>query len=310
MAKILITEAVHENGPKMLQEAGHEVIAVNRDMAVIEKEIRDADAVLTRILDLPVSLLETAKNLKIISKHGVGYDNIPIEYCREKGICVTITPGANGLSVAEHAFTLMLTLSKNIVPVAQGYREKGFIAKTYAPGTEVTGKTVGIIGLGKIGTIFSGLCRGFGLNVLAYDPYVHEAPDNVTLTDDLEGMLGKVDYLTLHPILTDETRKMINKERLACMKPSAILINTARGPIVDEAALIEALENGKIAAAGLDVTDPEPVSPDSPLFKMPNVIVTPHFAATTREAAIRVSTVAAQNILSFYKGEPIEGRIV
>ncbi len=309
MAKILITETVHESGPALLRAAGHEVIMVNRDMDVIRKEITDSDAVFTRILELPPSLLDTAKQLKIISKHGVGYDNIPMDYCREKGIAVTIAPGANSLSVAEHAFSLMLALSKNIIPVSSAYKTIGFAAKNSAPGIEVTGKTLGIIGLGRIGTLFSRMCRGFDLKVLAYDPYVHTAPDNVTLTDDLESMLREVDFLSLHANLTDETRKMINAERLAMMKPTAVLINCARGPIVDEPALIKALESGRLAAAGLDVTDPEPVEPDSPLLRLQNVIVTPHYAPTTLEAAIRVSTTAAQNIIDYLNGTDPEGRI-
>ena len=310
MSKVLITESVHAKGPELLKKAGHKVVMVNRDMDQIQKEIVDADAVFVRILELPGSLLSTAKNLKIISKHGVGYDNIDMEYCKEHGIAVTIAPGANSLSVAEHAFALMMTLAKNIIPVSKAYKEIGFAAKNSKEGMEITGKTVGVIGIGRIGSHFAKMCHGFGTEVIAYDPYVTEAPEGVTLVDNLETLLKQADIISLHANLTDETRKMINAERLAAMKPGVILINCARGPIVDEPALIEALKSGRIAAAGLDVTDPEPISPDNELLKMPNVIVTPHYAPTTLEAAIRVSTVAAQNIVSYLAGEEPVGRLI
>ena len=159
MAKILITESVHPIGPELLTAAGHTVVYADRDMDIIRREIVDADAVLVRIIELPGSLLATAKNLKIVSKHGVGYDNIDLDYCKSHGIAVTITPNANSLSVAEHAFTLMLTLAKNIIPVSNEYRTVGFAAKNHAPGIEMTGKTLGLIGMGRIGKN-SCICAG------------------------------------------------------------------------------------------------------------------------------------------------------
>ena len=267
MAKILITESVHPIGPELLTAAGHTVVYADRDMDIIRREIVDADAVLVRIIELPGSLLTTAKNLKIVSKHGVGYDNIDLDYCKSHGIAVTITPNANSLSVAEHAFTLMLTLAKNIIPVSNEYRTVGFAAKNHTPGIEMTGKTLGLIGMGRIGKYVLHMCKdGLDMHVIVYDPYISEVPEGVEKVDDLSELLRRADVVTLHCLLTDETRKLIDRERLALMKPTALLINCARGPIVDEAALIEALENGRLAGAGLDVTDPEPVAPDSPLF--------------------------------------------
>ena len=159
MAKILITESVHPIGPELLTAAGHTVVYADRDMDIFRREIVDADAVLVRIIELPGSLLATAKNLKIVSKHGVGYDNIDLDYCKSHGIAVTITPNANSLSVAEHAFTLMLTLAKNIIPVSNEYRTVGFAAKNHAPGIEMTGKTLGLIGMGRIGKHILHMCR-------------------------------------------------------------------------------------------------------------------------------------------------------
>lgn len=311
MGKVLVTESVHSVGPDLLKAAGHEVVFADRDMDIVCREIVDADAVFTRILELPGSLLGLGKKLKIVSKHGVGYDNIDLDYCKKNGVIVTIAPNANSLSVAEHAFTLMLTLAKNIIPVSNRYREIGFSAKNFTPGIELTGKTLGLIGKGHIGSLMLKMCqKGLDMKVLVYDPYVDDMPEGVEKVNDLDELLRRSDVVTLHCLLNDETRKMIDKDRLAQMKPTALLINCARGPIIDEPALIEALENGKLAGAGLDVTDPEPVDPDSPLFKMENVIVTPHYAPTTLESAIRVSKLAAENIRAVLAGEEPVGRIV
>lgn len=311
MSKILITETVHPVGPALLEAAGHQVVYANRDMSIIQREIVDADAILTRIIELPGTLLATGKNLKIVSKHGVGYDNIDLDYCRTHGVAVTITSNANSLSVAEHAFTLMMALAKNLIPVSREYQEIGFAAKNHAPGIEITGKTLGLIGCGRIGSRVAHMCKsGFNMRILVYDPYREELPEGCERVDNLEELLKQADVVSLSCLLTDETRKMINRERLALMKPSALLINCARGPIVDEIALIDALRAGSIAAAGLDVTDPEPLDPDSPLFQMPNVIVTPHYAPTTLEASIRVSRIAAENINKILAGEEPADRIV
>ena len=312
MGKVLITEKVHPIGPQLLRAAGHQVVQVeNRDMAQIAREIIDADAVIVRIIDLSGSLLGTAEHLRIVSKHGVGIDNIDLDYCREAGVAVTVTPNANSLSVAEHAFTLMLTLAKNIIPVSNAYREIGFAAKNSGEGVEATGKTVGVIGFGCIGSHFAKMAHGaFDARILAYDPYVSEMPAWVERAGSPEQIFREADFVSLHANLTDETRRLVNRERLALMKPGAFLINCARGPMVDEAALIEALRSGRIAGAGLDVTDPEPVAPESPLFAMPNVIVTPHYAPTTIESATRVSRIAAQNTIAVLAGKEPVGRII
>lgn len=311
MGKVLITETVHPAGPALLEAAGHQVVYADRDPEVIRREIVDADAVLVRIYPITAELMALGKQLKHVSKHGVGVDNIDLDYCKGHGIAVTTAPNANSMSVAEHAFALMMALAKNVIPVSAAYREIGFAAKNSKEGVEVTGKTVGVIGIGRIGTLFAKMCHGgFGMKVLAYDPYVKEAPEGVTLVENLDELLRQADLLSIHANLTDETRKLINRERLALMKPTAILINCARGPIVDEPALIEALQSGKIAAAGLDVTDPEPAAPDNPLFQLPNVIVTPHYAPTTAEAAERVSRIAAENVNAVLSGGEPVGRIV
>ena len=268
MSKILFTENVDPAGPELLEKAGFELIMADRDSRIIEENIKDAEAVLTRIYELPSDLLETGKNLKIVSKHGVGYDNIPVAWCKAHHIAVTVTPGANSQSVAEHTITLMLALAKNLMTVTRAYKKIGFAAKNSAPGMEILGKTLGIIGVGHIGTRVAKMALGLGMKVIAYDPYVTEVPTGAVLTNNKEEVIQKADVLTLHPVLNEETRNIIGKKELSLMKPTAFLINCGRGPLVDEPALIEALQQKKIAGAGLDVTWSEPCSPDSPLFQM------------------------------------------
>lgn len=311
MSKILFTENVHPVGPELLKAAGHEVVFAERSDAAIRKEIVDAAAVIVRNSELPAEVLASANALKIVSKHGVGVDNVDLDYCKKAGVAVTITPDGNSLSVAEHAFALMMALAKNLIPVSSAYKKIGFAAKNSDPGIELTGKTLGLIGTGRIGSRFARMCRaGLDMKVLAYDPYAPKAPEGVALVPTVEEVLRGADVLSLHCVLTDETRKIINKDRLALMKPTAILINCARGPMIDEEALIDALGNGRLAAAGLDVTDPEPVLPGSPLFQLPNVIVTPHYAPVTAEAAQRVSRIAAENVMAVLSGGEPVGRLV
>ncbi len=310
MAKIVVTEQIDPVGVALLRSAGHEVTELDRKggAAVEPADVRDADALLVRIVEVTRELIESCPDLKIISKHGVGVDNIDLEAARERGVAVTITPGANSTSVAEHAFALLLALAKNLPEVCGKYREIGFAAKNCAPGVEITGKTLGVIGCGRIGSRVARMAHGgFGMRVLAYDPYVTGAPEGVELVADRDRVFAESDFVTLHPVLNKETEGCVGARELALMKPGAILINCGRGPLVDEGALIEALQSGRLGGAGLDVTVREPCPPDSPLFRMPNVLLTPHYAPTTREAAVAVSRLAAQNVVDFFENRPVEG---
>ena len=252
-------------------------------------------------------MLEKAANLKVVSKHGVGYDNIPVDWCKAHGIAVTVTPGANSQSVAEHTIALMLALAKNLAIVTKAYREKGFAAKNSAPGMEILGKTLGIIGVGHIGSRVAKMAMGLGMHVIAYDPYVKSVPEGVKLVSDKDEVIKNADVLTLHPVLNEETKNIIGAREIGMMKQGAIFINCGRGPLVDEEALIKALQEKKLGGAGLDVTAKEPCDPDSPLFAMDNVLLTPHYAPTTHESAVNVSRMAAQNILDILAGKKPEG---
>jgi D-3-phosphoglycerate dehydrogenase len=300
-------------GVALLRAAGHEVAEMDMKggVAVDPAAVRDADALLVRIVEVTGELIDSCPDLKLISKHGVGVDNIDLEAARERGVAVTITPGANSTSVAEHAFALLIALAKNLPTVCGKYREIGFAAKNCAPGIEISGKTLGIIGCGRIGSRIAQMAHGgFGMRVLAYDPYITEAPEGVELVDERDRVFAESDFVTLHPVLNKETAGSVGAREFALMKRGAIFINCGRGPLVDEAALIDALQSGQLGGAGLDVTAQEPCPPSSPLFAMPNVLLTPHYAPTTTEAAVAVSRMAAQNVIDILNDMPVEGRLI
>ncbi|MBQ9647933.1 MAG: hydroxyacid dehydrogenase [Oscillospiraceae bacterium] len=310
MAKIVVTEQIDPVGIALLKAAGHEVAELDMKggIAVDPASVKDADALLVRIVEVTKELIGRCPNLKLISKHGVGIDNIDMDAAKAKGVAVTIAPGANSTSVAEHAFAMLIALAKNLPTVCAKYREIGFGAKNCAPGIEITGKTLGVIGCGRIGSRIAKMARGgFDMKVLAYDPYIAEAPEGVELVADRDRVFAESDFVTLHSVLNKETEGGVGAREFALMKRGAIFINCGRGPLIDEQALIDALQSGHLGGAGLDVTAQEPCPPESPLFAMPNVLLTPHYAPTTTEAAAAVSRVAAQNVIDFFENKPIEG---
>ena len=313
MAKIIVTEQIDPVGIALLRAAGHEVeeLGLKGGVEIPAGQVADADALLVRIAEVTGELIAACPKLKVISKHGVGVDNIDLDAAKVHGVAVTITPGANSTSVAEHAFALLIALAKNLPTVCGKYREIGFAAKNCAPGIEISGKTLGIIGCGRIGSRIAQMAHGgFGMRVLAYDPYITEAPEGVELVDERDRVFAESDFVTLHPVLNKETSGSVGAREFALMKRGAIFINCGRGPLVDEAALIAALQSGQLGGAGLDVTAQEPCPPESPLFAMPNVLLTPHYAPTTTEAAVAVSRMAAQNVIDILNDMPVEGRLI
>ena len=312
MARILVSEKVHPCGPALLEQAGHEVIYLQqREQSELEEKLKTVDGLFVRVMDITPEMMRQSPNLKIVSKHGVGVDNIALDAAKELGIAVTITPGANSQAVAEHAFALLMALAKNLAPVADAYRKIGFEAKNYQEGAELDGKTLGIIGCGRIGGRVAKMgWGGFDMKVLVYDPYLDAVPQGCQKVNSLMELAAQADMITLHAPLTPETHHMIDKAVLDAMKPSAYLINCARGPMIDEPALIQALQDGSIAGAGLDVTEAEPAEPGNPLFKMANVILTPHYAPATLDTAIKVSTIGCQNLVDFFAGKEPAGRLV
>ncbi|WP_062551669.1 hydroxyacid dehydrogenase [Peptoniphilus phoceensis] len=301
--KILITEKINQKGLEMIEQSGFTVINAYGNEEIINKNISEVEGIVVRTFPLNSNLLKKAKKLKIISKHGVGIDNIDTEYCSNNGIVITKTPGANSLSVAEHAFSMMISLSKNLKHISKEYVANGFEAKNNIIGFEMSNKTLGIIGLGSIGQNLLKLTKGFNMKVLAFDPYLKNKVDGVKIVEEIEELIVSSDFISIHCALTDSTRNLINYEKLKKMKKNAILVNCARGGIINENDLIKAINENLIYGAGLDVTEKEPLEKDDELFNHDNIIITPHSAVSTKEASENVAIIAATNIINYFKEE-------
>ncbi len=278
------------------------------DRAMNEEEllkvIGDIDGLIVGSDKINRKIIEYSKNLKIIAKHGVGIDNIDLKAATDNNIVVAYAHHANAESVADFTIGLILSIARH-VPQAHFSIKRGMWEGTKFIGTEVYGKTIGIIGLGAIGYRVAKRARGFDMRILVYDPYVsyERAKEIPAKLVNFDILLKKSDFITLHVALTDETRGMIGEKEFALMKKTAYFINTARGPIVDETALCKALSEKKIAGAAIDVFSKEPPSADSPLFRLDNVVISPHIAAYTLETICRMDMINAEDIVNFFRGE-------
>lgn len=267
--------------------------------------IKDADAVVcTARGKFTRKVISEAKNLKIIAKCGSMPNNIDIQAATEYGVAVTYTPGANKTSVAEHALTLMMSLIK-LVPQSMRGLKHGQWKSEALQSSELSGKTIGLVGLGQTGSRLADFLKVFDAKLLCYDPYVKEAQLLLAgaKSVDLDTLLESSDIVSLHCQLSDETRNLISRNKLKKMRKDAYLINTARGALVDESALVEALSNNWIAGAGIDVYSVEPASKDNPLFALDNVIVTPHMAGWTKECLARESMGTTDEVIQLLKGQ-------
>jgi D-3-phosphoglycerate dehydrogenase len=265
------------------------------------------DGIIVRMGKIGIEALKASPSLKILVKHGVGYDNIDIEAASRMRIPVCVTPNANYHSVAEHALTMMMTLSKNLI-FHDARLHGGVWDKSTGLGTELYRKCLGIIGVGRIGRRLAHLVQSFDISVIGYDPYLpsEKFPQNIRPVKTLEELLKEADYVSIHCAQTEKTDGLIGTKELQQMKPRAILINTARGGIVNEEALVKALENGVIGGAGLDCFAKEPISPENPLLKIPHrLILSPHVAGATQESVIRMGMEAVEILLGFLD----EGRL-
>lgn len=252
------------------------------------------------------ALLDAAPRLRIIARGGIGLDNVDVEAATQRGIAVCNTPDGPTESTAEHTVAMMLALAKRIKQGNVNLAAGQFGPRTGLLGSEVQGKTLGLIGLGRIGRRVAEICRlGLQMRVLAYDPFVsaERAGELGVGLADLDTVIAEADVLSLHLPLTPDTRHLIDRERIALMKDGAYLLNLARGPLVDEAALLDALEAGKLAGAGLDAFETEPLPADSPWRDHPDVIATPHTASVTAEGRARTDVMAVQEVLAFFNGQ-------
>jgi D-3-phosphoglycerate dehydrogenase len=253
-------------------------------------------------------VLAAARGLKIIAKNGAGVDSVDLDEAARRGIAVAVAAGANADAVAEHAIALMLALIRDLPKLDRKLRGGGWEGTSWL-GRDFRGSTVGIVGYGSIGRSAARLAAALGARVVVL-PGVGTA-EGFENEHDLHRLLARVDILSLHCPLTEQTRGMIGRRELALMKPGALIVNTARGPVIDEAALIEALKSGHIGGAGLDTFETEPLPADSPLLALDNVILTPHVAGVTRNAALQVATITARNVVDTLAGRPLpQGNVV
>jgi D-3-phosphoglycerate dehydrogenase len=293
---------------RILAEAECDTVKADMSQTMTEERLMalltGVDAAIVGVVPMTACVLENAPGLKVVSAHGVGVDHIDLEAAARCGVIVANCPGTNNEAVADLAIGLMVCIARQIPLVDQDVRG-GKWGRYH--GSELWKKTLGLIGLGRIGLGVAKRAQGFDMQVLAYDPYVRELQEEAigVRMSSFEEVVSAADFLSLHAAMTEETRHMIGKSELEAMKPSAFLINTARGGLVDEEALYAALASGQLAGAALDAFAAEPPL-GSPLLQLGNVVLTPHIGAHTQEAIERVGVLAAQNVVqALQTGEPI-----
>jgi D-3-phosphoglycerate dehydrogenase len=311
--KVLIPQDISPGGKNYLSERGYN-ITIGTSVQIDINLVGEFDAILIRTAPVNEPILRAAKKLKVVSRYGVGVDNIDIKTCKELGIRVTFTPLGNIVSVAEYVILMMLQCAKNTRKVESQFRppNNNFNSRDTCCGTELMGKTLGIIGAGKIGTLVEKKAQAFDTKIVLFDPCIpaEKRDSGKTFVDSLDDLLEQSDFVTIHIPLTENTRHYIGEKQFECMKKTAWFINASRGPIVDEAALTDALKSGKIAGAAIDVFEKEPPDSQNPLFGMDNVIVSPHIAGMTIESSDRVGIHAAMGIDDVLSGRNPEWVIV
>jgi len=307
MKKVVISHRLHEDGMAVLAKAKAEVAITNSgDPKVMLPELLDAEGLIIRIGSIDRETMLQAKSLKAIGRPGVGVDDVDVEAATELGIPVVIAPGANTRSVAEHAFALMFACAKDLVHSDREIRKGNFNVRSSYKAYEILGKTLGLIGYGHIGSILADMASAVGMKIAVYDPFVKKEAieaKGYRYEADLKEVMKSADVISLHVPLTPQTKNLISTAELALMKPNGIIINCARGGIIDEKALAESLAANKIHSAATDVLATEPVLPTEPLFAHENIIVTPHMAGQTKEAASGVATMAAEGVMAVINGE-------
>ena len=313
---IVIDGDVHSSALAVL-EARDDIDLVKvplEDAAALAEAVSGANGILARSARITPELIASANGLQIVSRHGVGYDRVNIEALSARKIPLAVTGTANSPSVAEHAMMFMLACAKRLRPTDQRTRNGDFLKARQELGrVELLEKKVLIIGFGRIGKIVARRCQGFDMQVLACDPFIDQQTirdAGVTPVENFRDVLREVDYLTIHVPLNDETENLIDVEELALLKSTAILVNCARGGIINEDALYDVLKNEKIFGAGIDVFAVEPTPGDHPLFTLDNVLVNPHAAASAMECLERMGVQAAQNILDSFDGKLDPGMVV
>jgi D-3-phosphoglycerate dehydrogenase len=316
MKKILIIQDINEKGRELLKnhpDYEFEVIEDVNDPSLKDKII-DCDGASLRTAKLPGEIINLGKKLKIISRHGVGYDNIDLETCKKKNIAITITATANAVAVAEHVMFMLLSISKRKNMYDDSVKTGNFSDRNKLPKTqEIWGKNILIAGFGRIGQCLIKRCLGFEMNVFVYDPFVSaEKIESLggKKVEDLKKAVKTMDAISLHIPLNNETKNMINLDLLKTMKKNCIVINAARGGIINENDLDQALNEDLIFGAGLDVFEVEPPEKSNPLLKNDKVFLSPHTAAFTEECMIRMAKETTQNIIDFFDDKLEKSKLV
>jgi len=310
--KVFIADDVNEEKLAPLRQAGFTVEKETKlDFDALCEKMKDADGVIVRSATrITAELMDQAEKLRVIGRAGVGVDNIDVKAATQRGIVVMNAPDGNTITTAEHTIALLVSMARN-VPQAHAKLQAGTWDKKSFVGVELNGKTLGLIGLGRIGKHVAGIARGFGMNILAFDPFVskEQAKDLGIEVGTLDDVFAKADFITIHTPVTDETRGIIGADAFAKMKKGVRVVNCARGGLVDETALLEAIENGTVEGAALDVFAAEPLAADSLLLKNPKIITTPHLGASTTEAQEGVALTVAEQMRDYLLTGALRGAV-
>lgn len=309
MFNVLISDKLGDDGVAVFTEADDVAVDVRTGLSEAElvEAIVDYDALVIRSgTQVTAPVLQASQRLKVVGRAGVGIDNVDVEEATRRGVIVMNTPDANTTATAEHTFALIMASARNIV-AAHNSMAAGDWERSSFTGSELKGKILGVVGFGRVGRAVAARAQAFGMSIVAYDPFVSErvGRDSKVELVDLQDLLASADYITLHTALSEETKDLINDERLALTKQGAVLINAARGGLVDADAVARSLDAGHLRTAAIDVYDVEPPAPDHPLVKHPKVIHTPHLGASTTEAQRSVAIEIADQVLAALRGEHI-----
>lgn len=311
--KVFVTRMLPQKALDMIlpacdAEVWQEELPPPRDLLL--SKVRDLDGLLSLLTDkIDTVLMDAAPKLKVVSNCAVGFDNIDVPAATQRGIAVGNTPGVLTETTADFAFTLLMAAGRRVVE-GDRYTRAGkwkTWGLTVLLGQDIHGATLGLIGLGRIGAAMAKRAKGFDMRVLYYDPFRREDLEKelgITYAD-LDTVVRQADFVSVHVPLTNETRKLVNKDLLSKMKKTAIIVNTSRGPVVDQTALYAALRDGVIAGAALDVTDPEPIALNDPLLTLENCIIAPHIASGSVTTRTKMATMAAENLLAGLRGEKL-----
>jgi len=305
---VLVADPIAEEGLAILRERARVEMVAGGGPEALRSMLAEADALLVRSeTRVTVELLDAAPRLRVIGRAGAGVDTIDVDAATERGIVVVNAPGGNAVAAAEHTLALMFALARRVA-AADASLKRGEWARGAYVGSELSGKTLGLVGLGRVGSEVGRRALGLEMRVLVYDPYVPD--DHVRRTGlepvELDTVLEQSDFVSLHVPLTETTRGLISHERLSKMRRGSFLINCARGGLVDQPALLQALDSGQLAGAGVDVFNEEPVGADDPLPRHPKVVATPHLGASTVEAQANVAAQVAEEVLAVLDGRPAQ----